>query len=50
MFLNRKIPFLKIGELVTKAVDTLPKFDVDTVEGIYEADKAAREFVMKEVG
>lgn len=50
MFLNRKIPFLKIGELVTKAVDTLPRFDVDTVEGIYEADKAAREFVMKEVG
>lgn len=50
MFLERKIPFLKIGELVTKAVDTLPRFDVDTVEGIYEADKAAREFVMKEVG
>lgn len=50
LFLDRKIPFLKIGELVKSAAESLPKFDVNTYEGVCRADKAAREFVCNEVG
>ncbi len=49
LFLQEKIPFLKIGELVGKAADTLPETDVNTYDGVCEADNAAREFVRNEV-
>lgn len=49
MFLDGKISFLRIGELVEKGVCTLPVFDVSGYEGVCDADSAAREFVQKEV-
>ncbi len=49
LFLQEKIPFLKIGELVRKAAETLPETDVNTYDGVCEADNAAREFVRNEV-
>jgi 1-deoxy-D-xylulose-5-phosphate reductoisomerase len=49
MFLDGKIPFLRIGELVEKGVCTLPVFDVSGYEGVCAADSAAREFAQKEV-
>ncbi|MBQ4311055.1 MAG: 1-deoxy-D-xylulose-5-phosphate reductoisomerase [Oscillospiraceae bacterium] len=49
MFLDGKIPFLRIGELVEKGVCTLPVFDVSSYDGVCAADSAAREFAQKEV-
>ena len=49
LFLDRRISFLKIGELVKKAAETLPAFDVSTYEGVRRADSAAREFVYNSV-
>lgn len=49
LFLQEKISFLKIGEAVKKAVDTLPVTDVSTYEGVCKADKLSREFVYSEV-
>ena len=49
LFLDRRISFLKIGELVKKAAETLPTFDVSTYEGVRRADSAAREFVYNSV-
>ncbi|MGN0695766.1 MAG: 1-deoxy-D-xylulose-5-phosphate reductoisomerase [Oscillospiraceae bacterium] len=49
LFLDKRIPFLKIGELVKKAAETLPAFDVNTYEGVCRADSAAREFVYNSV-
>lgn len=50
LFLDRRIPFLKIGELVQKATQALPVFDVSTYDGVCKADSAAREFVYNNVG
>lgn len=49
LFLEKKIPFLKIGELVSNAVDTLPSYDVSDYDGIFNADRAAKEYVYSEV-
>ncbi|MBQ8569538.1 MAG: 1-deoxy-D-xylulose-5-phosphate reductoisomerase [Oscillospiraceae bacterium] len=49
LFLDRKIPFLKIGELVDGAVERIASYSVDSYEDICCADKAAREYVIKEV-
>ncbi|MEE0929674.1 MAG: 1-deoxy-D-xylulose-5-phosphate reductoisomerase [Acutalibacteraceae bacterium] len=46
LFLNGKIKFLQIGELVKEAVDAVSKNNIIDVNDILEADKAAREFVM----
>jgi 1-deoxy-D-xylulose-5-phosphate reductoisomerase len=44
-FLNRKIKFTKIPEIIKRALDThKPKFDPD-LEDIFEADRETRKFV-----
>lgn len=45
LFLEGKIPFLKIPELVGKAVQAQNNIQFPTVEEILQADKAARELV-----
>lgn len=47
--MNRKIPFLKIGELVSEAVEKFEPMSVNSYEDIVKADKAAREFVLGRV-
>ncbi len=49
LFLNRRIPFLKIGELVSEAVEKFEPMSVNSYEDIVKADKAAREFVLGRV-
>lgn len=49
LFLNREIPFLKIGELVRKSLDRLPEMPSDTYEDIKRAEIAARNFVFNEI-
>ena len=49
LFLNRKIPFLKIGELVSEAVEKFEPMSVNSYGDIVKADKAAREFVLGRV-
>ncbi|MBQ7522573.1 MAG: 1-deoxy-D-xylulose-5-phosphate reductoisomerase, partial [Clostridia bacterium] len=49
LFLNRKISFLQIGELVAKAVQNADSKPVSCVEDILLADKFAREFVLSSV-
>ncbi|MCL2055181.1 MAG: 1-deoxy-D-xylulose-5-phosphate reductoisomerase [Oscillospiraceae bacterium] len=44
LFLNGKIPFLKIGELVTSALN-LPLLPITSYEDVIKADKAARNLV-----
>lgn len=46
LFLNNKIKFLQIGELVKQAIDTVNKKELISIEDIINADKAAREFVL----
>jgi len=48
LFLNKKISFTDIGDIVTEAMNNQPHTDNITVEGIIEADKRAREFVISE--
>lgn len=45
LFLNKKIGFLQIGELVKGAVDSVSRNKITSVSDILDADKAAREFV-----
>lgn len=49
LFLNREIPFLKIGELVRKSLDRLPEMPSETYEDIKRAEMAARNFVYNEM-
>lgn len=49
LFLNRRIPFLKISELVSEAVEKFEPMSVNSYEDIVKADKAAREFVLGRV-
>ena len=49
LFLNRKISFLQIGELVARAVQNADSEPVSCVEDILLADKSAREFVLSSV-
>ena len=48
-YLNGKISFIEIGELAVRAFEEMPRFDVSSYEGVRAADRAAREFVEKEV-
>ena len=45
LFLEEKISFLKIGELVTEALDAFEPSVIKSYEDIVKADKAARNFV-----
>lgn len=46
LFLDRKIGFLQIGELVKAATDAQSVGCVSSVDDIFDADRAAREFVL----
>ena len=49
LFLDGKIGFLKIGDLVNEALENAPNKKDFTLEDIFEADKQAREFVRSKV-
>ncbi|MDE6598587.1 MAG: 1-deoxy-D-xylulose-5-phosphate reductoisomerase [Oscillospiraceae bacterium] len=49
LFLNREIPFLRIGELVRKSLDSLPEMPSETYEDIKKAEMTARNFVYNEM-
>lgn len=49
LFLNQKIKFLQIGELVQQAVDNVSRNEITCVDDILEADKTAREFVLSKI-
>ncbi len=49
LFLEDKIRFLEIGELVQYALETVPEGPADTLEQIMEADRAAREAVYSRI-
>lgn len=46
LFLNGKLPFLRIGELVEEAAGRQPAGEACTLEDVLAADRAAREFVL----
>lgn len=46
LFLDRKIGFLQIGELVKAATDAQSVGCVASVDDVFDADRAAREFVL----
>ncbi len=46
-FLDGKIKFLEIGELVTKALENIDGKDITCVDDVLEADNTAREYVRK---
>ncbi len=48
-FLARKIPFLRIGELVHSALEKLPVKPLTCYEDVAAADRAAREFVREAI-
>ena len=45
LFLDRKIPFLRIGELVKQSLDAFDYTDIVTYNDVVRADSSAREFV-----
>jgi 1-deoxy-D-xylulose 5-phosphate reductoisomerase len=47
LFLDGKIPFTRIGELIGEAVETLPEMSVKSVDDIMIADWAGTEFVKR---
>lgn len=49
MFLKGKIGFLDIGELVASAAESTPKTENYTINDVFEADKMAREYVLKKI-
>ena len=49
LFLDHKISFLQIGELVTGALSLTPPAGEMTVERVYEADALARGYVLDQV-
>ena len=49
LFREGKISFLRIGELVTGAVDTLPSKKIETLNDVLEADRMAREYVASSI-
>ena len=48
-FLARKISFLRIGELVTGAIDAMPVTPLTCYEDVVKADRAAREYVAEAI-
>ncbi len=49
LFLDGKIGFCDIGRLVTAAVDDMPHKPTFTIDDVYAADTAAREFVKRNI-
>ncbi|MBR6718092.1 MAG: 1-deoxy-D-xylulose-5-phosphate reductoisomerase [Oscillospiraceae bacterium] len=49
-FLARKIPFLRIGELVTQAIEQIPSAPLTCYEDVVAADSRARAFVAQAIG
>lgn len=49
LFLKGKIGFLDIGELVASAAESTPKTENYTINDVFEADKMAREYVLKKI-
>lgn len=47
LFLNGKIAFAQIGELVIGALEEFPYHEIECYEDVIEWDKRAREFVLK---
>ena len=48
-FLARKIPFLRIGELVTESIAKIPSAPLTCYEDVVAADRAARAFVAEQI-
>lgn len=49
LFLNDRISFLKIAELAEEALDSCTVTEVNSLDSVLDADKAAREFVLSHV-
>ncbi|MBQ2798554.1 MAG: 1-deoxy-D-xylulose-5-phosphate reductoisomerase [Ruminiclostridium sp.] len=49
LFLKDKIPFYRIGELVSEALSNVKPYDTVTLETVLETEKAAREYVLSKV-
>ncbi|MDO5124510.1 MAG: 1-deoxy-D-xylulose-5-phosphate reductoisomerase, partial [Eubacteriales bacterium] len=49
LFRDGKISFLKIGELVTSAVENVRSCELKALEDVLDADKSAREFVLSSI-
>ena len=49
LFLDGKIPFLKIGELVQEALRDFPVLPAESYEDIKKAEASAREYVMNHI-
>lgn len=49
MFLNKKISFLKIGELVKESMEHFDYTDISSYEDVIDIDNASREFVRSKI-
>ncbi|MBE6843181.1 MAG: 1-deoxy-D-xylulose-5-phosphate reductoisomerase [Ruminococcus sp.] len=49
MFLNKKISFLKIGELVKESMEHFDHTDISSYEDVISIDNASREFVRSKI-
>ena len=49
LFLENKIKFLQIGELVTAAAERQPVVENYSMDDVFDADRAARESVLSAV-
>ena len=49
MFLQGKIKFTDIGELIKKAVDNQKEVKTYNIDDVFEADKAAKQFVLSHI-
>lgn len=49
LFLDKKIPFLKIGELVMSAYENIENKEIKSLDDVIEADKIARQYVLDNV-
>ena len=49
LFREGKISFLRIGELVSAAVENIHPSELNTLEDVLKADKTAREFVLSSI-
>ncbi len=50
LFLEKKIGFSQIGELVGSVMDTLKLQEVATLDAVLETDRLARELVYSNIG
>lgn len=49
LFREGKIPFLRIGELVSSAIEDIKSTAIESLQDVLEADKAARDYVLSAV-